>query len=226
MRVLIVEDERHLADAIATGLSEEGFSVSVAHDGEDGLWRATEETYDLVILDIMLPKLSGYEVVRRMRTAEIWTPVLMLTAKDGEYDQADALDLGADDYLIKPFSFVVLVARLRALLRRGAVARPVVLSVGDLTIDPASRRCARGSTTIELTAKEFELLQFMARHPDEVLSKSRILDHVWDEAFEGDPNIVEVYISYLRRKIDLPFHRESIETVRGAGYRLVADDGR
>ena len=223
MRVLIVEDERHLAEAIATGLSEEGFTVSVAHDGEDGLWRVTEDSFDLVILDIMLPKVSGYEVVRRMRTAEIWTPVLMLTAKDGEYDEADALDLGADDYLVKPFSFVVLVARLRALLRRGAVARPVILSVGDLTIDPASRRAARGATAIELTSKEFELLHFMARHPDEVLSKSRILDHVWDEAFEGDPNIVEVYISYLRRKIDLPFDRESIETVRGAGYRLVAD---
>jgi DNA-binding response OmpR family regulator len=225
MRVLIVEDERHLADAIATGLSEEGFSVSVAHDGEDGLWRATEDTFDLIILDIMLPKLSGYEVVRRLRTAENWTPVLMLTAKDGEYDQADALDLGADDYLIKPFSFVVLVARIRALLRRGAAARPVVLSVGDLTVDPASRRCARGDIGIELTSKEFELLQFMARHPDEVLSKARILDHVWDENFEGDPNIVEVYISYLRRKIDLPFGRESIETIRGAGYRLVADAG-
>ena len=222
MRILVVEDERHLADAISVGLRAEGFSVSLAHDGEDALWRSTEHSFDAIVLDLMLPKLSGYEVVRRLRAAEIWTPVLMLTAKDGEYDQADALDLGADDYLIKPFSYVVLVARLRALLRRGAEVRPAILTIGDLCVDPASRRCQRAGQPIELTSREFELLEFLARHPDEVVSKTQILDHVWDESFEGDPNIVEVYIRYLRRKIDVPFGCESIETVRGAGYRLVA----
>ncbi|MEV6591789.1 response regulator transcription factor [Streptomyces acidicola] len=222
MRVLVIEDERGLAAAIARGLAEEGFAVDVAHDGADGLWKAWNEPYDAIVLDIMLPGLSGYEVLRRLRAAEVWTPVLMLTAKDGEYDEADALDLGADDYLRKPFSYVVLVARLRALLRRGAPVRPAVLTAGDLALDPARRRCHRAETEIPLTAREFTLLEFLLRRQDEVVSKTDILTHVWDENFDGDTNIVEVYIGYLRRKIDAPFHRHTIETVRGAGYRLLA----
>ncbi|MFI1735957.1 response regulator transcription factor [Streptomyces acidicola] len=222
MRVLVIEDERGLAAAIARGLAEEGFAVDVTHDGADGLWKAWNEPYDAIVLDIMLPGLSGYEVLRRLRAAEVWTPVLMLTAKDGEYDEADALDLGADDYLRKPFSYVVLVARLRALLRRGAPARPAVLTAGDLALDPARRRCHRAETEIPLTAREFTLLEFLLRRQDEVVSKTDILTHVWDENFDGDTNIVEVYIGYLRRKIDVPFRRHTIETVRGAGYRLLA----
>ncbi|EST36668.1 response regulator transcription factor [Streptomyces roseochromogenus] len=220
MRTLIIEDERGLAGAIAEGLAAEGFVTDVAHDGPDGLWRALTESYDVIVLDIMLPSLSGYEVLKRLRGASVWTPVLMLTAKDGEYDEADALDLGADDYLSKPFSYVVLVARLRALLRRGAPARPAVLRAGDLSVDPARRRCRRGEREIELTAREFALLEYLARHTDEVLSKTDILTHVWDEQFDGDTNVVEVYVGYLRRKIDVPSGRSIIETVRGAGYRL------
>jgi DNA-binding response OmpR family regulator len=220
MRTLIIEDERGLAGAIADGLGAEGFVADVAHDGADGLWRALHESYDVIVLDIMLPALSGYEVLKRLRRARVWTPVLMLTAKDGEYDEADALDLGADDYLSKPFSYVVLVARLRALLRRGAPARPAVLRAGDLTVDPACRRCRRGGQDIELTTREFALLEYLVRHTDEVLTKTDILTHVWDENFDGDTNIVEVYVGYLRRKIDEPFGRHTIETVRGAGYRL------
>ncbi|MYR55526.1 response regulator [Streptomyces sp. SID625] len=220
MRMLIIEDERPLAGAIAEGLAAEGFVANVAYDGANGLWRAQYERYDVIVLDIMLPSLSGYEVLKRLRSARIWTPVLVLTAKDGEYDEADALDLGADDYLSKPFSYVVLVARLRALLRRGAPARPAVLTVDDLTLDPARRRCRRGHRDIELTAREFTLLEYLVRHQDEVISKTDILSHVWEEHFDGDTNIVEVYVGYLRRKIDVPFDRRTIETVRGAGYRL------
>lgn len=179
----------------------------------------------MVILDIMLPKRNGYDVCRGMRAAGVWTPVLMLTAKDGEYDEADALDLGADDYLTKPFSFVVLVARLRALVRRGAPARPAVLQAGDLTLDPSAHKCCRGEQEIPLTPREFGLLEFLMRHPDEVLGKTEILDNVWDENFEGDPNIVEVYVGYLRRKVDAPFGRQSIETVRGMGYRFAGNGG-
>ncbi len=225
MRVLVVEDERSLASAVRRGLTADGFSVDVAHNGEDGLWRATEHPYDAVVLDIMLPKLSGYEVLKRMRAGANWTPVLMLTAKDGEYDIADALDLGADDYLSKPFSYVVLVARLRALLRRGAPARPAVLEAGDLRLDPASHSCRRATDEVSLTPREFALLEYLLRHRDEVVSKTQILSHVWDEHFDGDPNIVEVYVGYLRRKIDAPFGRRSIETVRGAGYRLKGSGG-
>ncbi|MEU6894915.1 response regulator transcription factor [Streptomyces sp. NPDC046557] len=220
MRVLVVEDERGLAAAITRGLTEEGFTVHTALNGVDGLWSATHQPHDVIILDIMLPALSGYEVLKRLRAARVWTPVLMLTAKDGEYDEADALDLGADDYLSKPFSYVVLVAHLRALLRRGAPARPAVLAAADLTLDPSRRKCQRAGQEIPLTAREFALLEFLMRRPDEVVSKSDILTHVWDENFDGDTNIVEVYVRYLRRKIDTPFGRHTIDTVRGVGYRL------
>ncbi|MFK0050396.1 response regulator transcription factor [Streptomyces sp. NPDC090741] len=225
MRVLVIEDERGLAAAIARGLAEEGFTVDAAHNGVDGLWSATHEPHDVIILDIMLPGLSGYEVLKRLRAAKVWTPVLMLTAKDGEYDEADALDLGADDYLSKPFSYVVLVAHLRALLRRGAPERPAVLAAADLTLDPSRRQCHRAGREIPLTAREFALLEFLLRRPDAVVSKTDILTHVWDENFDGDTNIVEVYIGYLRRKIDTPFGCRTIETVRGAGYRLRGTQG-
>ncbi len=223
MRILLVEDERTLAGALAKGLSADGFAVDVVYDGEEGLWRAVELDYDVIVLDIMLPRLSGYEVLKRLRRSQVWTPVLMLTAKDGEYDQADALDLGADDYLTKPFSYVVLLARLRALLRRGAPARPVVLAVDDLELDPAARSCRRAGVEVSLTAREFGLLEYLMRRQGEAVSKAEILEHVWDEHFDGDPNVVEVYIGYLRRKIDAPFGRHSIATVRGVGYRLDAD---
>lgn len=221
MRLLIVEDEREFAETLRRGLVAEGFTADVAHTGNEGLWRATEHAYDVVVLDIMLPELSGYEVLKRLRAAENWTPVLMLTAKDGEYDEADAFDLGADDYLSKPFSFVVLIARLRALLRRGAPARPAVLEAGDLRLDPSARTVHRGQKRIELTAREFGLLEFLLRRAGTALSKNEILSHVWDAHYDGDENVVEVYIGYLRRKIDAPFGTHTIETVRGVGYRLV-----
>ncbi|MDS0133538.1 MULTISPECIES: response regulator transcription factor [unclassified Amycolatopsis] len=221
MRLLIVEDEREFAETLRRGLVAEGFTADVAHTGREGLWRATEHAYDVVVLDIMLPELSGYEVLKRLRAAENWTPVLMLTAKDGEYDEADAFDLGADDYLSKPFSFVVLIARLRALLRRGAPARPAVLEAGDLRLDPSARTVHRGQKRIELTAREFGLLEFLLRRAGTALSKNEILSHVWDAHYDGDENVVEVYIGYLRRKIDTPFGTHTIETVRGVGYRLV-----
>ncbi|KDN20404.1 response regulator transcription factor [Amycolatopsis rifamycinica] len=221
MRLLIVEDEREFAETLRRGLVAEGFTADVAHTGREGLWRATEHSYDVVVLDIMLPELSGYEVLKRLRAAENWTPVLMLTAKDGEYDEADAFDLGADDYLSKPFSFVVLIARLRALLRRGAPARPAVLEAGDLRLDPSARTVHRGQNRIELTAREFGLLEFLLRRAGTALSKNEILSHVWDAHYDGDENVVEVYIGYLRRKIDAPFGYHTIETVRGVGYRLV-----
>jgi DNA-binding response OmpR family regulator len=226
VRLLLVEDETRMARALASGLNADGFTVDVADDGEDGLLRATQLVYDVIVLDIMLPKLSGYEVVRRLRASEVWTPILMLTAKDGEYDQADALDLGADDYLTKPFSYVVLLAHLRALLRRAAPARPALLSAGDLVFDPATRHVQRGpDAAVALTPREFSMLEYLLRHKGEVVSKADILANVWDEFYEGDPNIVEVYIGYLRRKIDQPFDRKSIETIRGAGYRLRSDGG-
>ncbi|PZG26792.1 DNA-binding response regulator [Spongiactinospora gelatinilytica] len=224
MRVLVVEDERRMAAALQRGLSAEGFAVDLAHDGEDGLHMARQGEYDVIVLDIMLPRISGYNVCKTLRAEENWVPILMLSAKDGEYDMADGLDLGADDYLTKPFSYVVLVARLRALLRRGAGRRPAVLRSGDLELDPASRRVARGRTEIELTPREFALLEFLLRRHDEVVSKSEILEHVWD-TFDTDPNVVEVYVGYLRRKIDVPFGRSALQTVRGAGYRLVGDGG-
>ncbi|MCW3816355.1 response regulator transcription factor [Micromonospora sp. DR5-3] len=225
MRVLVVEDETALAEVIRAGLVDEGLAVDVQHTGPGGLWAASENTYDVVVLDIMLPGLSGYEVCRQLRSRGVWTPVLMLTAKEGEYDQADALDLGADDYLTKPFSFVVLVARLRALVRRGAPARPVVLAAGDLTLDPARRLVARAGQPVRVTAREFALLEFLMRHRGDVVSKTQIIENVWDAHFDGDPNIVEVYIGYLRRKIDQPFGRSAIQTERGMGYRLASDGG-
>lgn len=223
MRILVVEDEQAFAETLRKGLAAEGFTVDVAHTGPDGLWRATEHRYDVIVLDIMLPGMSGYAVLKSLRANENWTPVLMLTAKDGEYDEADAFDLGADDYLTKPFSYVVLVARLRALLRRGAPERPVVLAVGDLRLDPAARTVHRGQTEIELTAREFGLLEFLLRRRGEALSKHEILAHVWDAHYDGDENVVEVYIGYLRRKIDAPFGTRTIQTLRGVGYRLSED---
>ena len=220
MRVLVVEDEARLANMIRRGLELEGFVVVTATTGQDGLWRATEDTFDVIVLDIMLPGINGYEIVRALRTRQIWTPILMLTAKDGEYDQADAFDLGADDYLVKPFSFVVLIARLRALVRRGAPTRPVLLTAGDLSLDPARRRVMRGNEELALTPREFGVLEFLLRHPDTALTKGEILRNVWDTHYDGDENIVEVYVGYLRRKIDAPFGAHTIDTVRGVGYRL------
>jgi two-component system OmpR family response regulator len=225
VRVLMVEDEVRLAETVARGLVAEGFVVDLVHDGAEGLAEAQVRDYDVMILDIMLPSMNGYDVCRELRKADVWTPILMLTAKDGEYDQVDAFDLGADDYLTKPFSFVVLVARLRALVRRGAPVRPTELTVGDLSLDPATRLVRRGVVDVDLTPREFGLLQFLMRHPGEVVSKLEILQSVWDANYEGDENVVEVYVGYLRRKVDLPFGRQSIQTVRGVGYRLSGAGG-
>jgi two-component system OmpR family response regulator len=224
VRILLVEDEVRLAEALRRGLSAEGFTVDVVHDGVDGLWRARENGYDVIVLDIMLPGMNGYKVCETLRAGGLWTPVLMLTAKDGEYDQTDAFDLGADDYLTKPFSFIVLVARLRALIRRGAPERPVVLRSGDLLLDPARHTVERAGQELNLTPREFGLLHFLIRNRGNVVSKTQILEAVWDSHYDGDPNILEVYISYLRKKVDQPFGRSSIQTVRGVGYRLAEDD--
>ncbi len=221
MRVLVVEDEPRLARALQRGLTAEGYAVDLAADGLTGLEAARHEGYDAVVLDIMLPGLSGYRIVRTLRSEHNWVPVLMLSAKDGEYDQADGLDSGADDYLTKPFSFVVLLAKLRALLRRGAPERPAVLTAGSLSLDPATRRVSRDGQDIPLTTREFALLEYLMRHRDEVVTKTELLDHVWDAGADTDPNVVEVYVGYLRRKIDQPYDVRSLQTVRGAGYRLV-----
>ena len=225
MRVLLVDDEVRLAEGIRRGLEAEGMTVDVAHNGVDGLWRAREQDYDVVVLDVMMPGMSGYRVCQSMRAEEIWTPVLFLTAKDGEWDEVEGFETGADDCLTKPFSYPVLVARLRSLVRRGATARPATFSAGDLVLDPAARTVHRGDTEIELTAREFAVLEFLMRHPAEVVTKLEVLDNVWDDAFDGDPNIVEVYIGRLRRKVDRPFGRDGIQTLRGAGYRMAADGG-
>jgi two-component system, OmpR family, response regulator len=225
VRILVVEDEVVLADGIRKGLEAEGFAVDLAHDGVDGLWRAQEHDYDAIVLDIMLPGLNGYRVCAALREADDWTPVLMLTAKDGVLDEAEALDTGADDFLAKPFAHVVLVARLRALARRGRPPRPTVLTAGDLRLDPSSRRVWRGDEELSLTARETALLEHLLRSAGDVVSKRDILDHVWDDEFEGDPNIVEVYVRHLRNKVDRPFGRAAIETVRGSGYRLDAEGG-
>lgn len=224
MRLLVVEDELRLAEGLKRGLEAEGFAVDVAHSGTDGLWLAREQQYAAILLDIMLPGMNGYLVCRTLRDEQNWTPVLMLTAKDGEWDEVEGLDTGADDYLTKPFAFSVLLARLRALIRRGATARPTVLEAGDLVLDPAARTVRRGDAHIEVTAREFAVLEFLMRRTGEVVSKAELLDGVWDFAFEGDPNIVEVYVGQLRGKIDRPFGRSSIRTVRGAGYRIEAQD--
>ena len=225
MRILVVDDERRLAAGVRAGLEAEGFAVDVAHDGTDGLWLARENPYDAIVLDIMLPGVNGYRVCETLRAEGIWTPILMLTAKEGEWDEVEALDTGADDYLTKPFSHAVLVARLRSLLRRGAAERPSVLEAGDLRLDPAARRAWRGDAEIDLTARELSLLEFLLRRRGDVVSKRDILDHVWDGEFDGDPNIVEVYVRHLRNKVDRPFERAAIETVRGSGYRLAAGGG-
>jgi two-component system, OmpR family, response regulator len=220
MRLLVVEDEQRLAAGLRRGLEAEGFAVDVVHNGTDGIWMARENPFDAIILDVMLPGANGYQVCRTLRSEGNWTPILMLTAKDGVWDEVEGLDTGADDYLAKPFAYAVLIARLRALLRRGAPARPTVLKAGDLRLDPAARRVWLAGNEISLTTREFAILQYFLHHPDEVLSKADILAHVWDFDFDGDPNIVEVYVRRLRTKL----HRDRpvIETVRGAGYRLVA----
>ncbi|HET6152876.1 MAG TPA: response regulator transcription factor [Marmoricola sp.] len=220
MRILVVEDEKRLAATLRTGLEAEGFAVDVANDGGEGLWYAREHAYDAILLDIMLPVLNGYKVCETLRAEKNWTPIMMLTAKDGDWDQVEALDTGADDYVTKPFSFVVLLARLRSLLRRGAKERPPLLTSGDLVLDPATKVVTRATAEISLTARELSLLEFLMRRGGQVVTKSEILNHVWDYAFEGDPNIIEVYIGRLRRKIDKPFGRDDIETLRGSGYRL------
>lgn len=225
MRVLVVEDEKLLAAGLRNGLEAEGFAVDVALNGTDGLWMGRENAYDAIVLDIMLPGVNGYKVCAALRRTGIWTPILMLTAKGGEWDEVAGLDVGADDYLTKPFSFAVLIARLRALLRRGTGERPAVLEAGDLRLDPAAKRVWRGEAEVDLTAREFSVLEFLLRHQGSAVSKRKILEHVWDSDFEGDPNIVEVYVRRLRNKLDRPFDRVSIETLRGSGYRLAASGG-
>lgn len=219
-RILVVDDNDAITEALHRGLSADGFAVDVAADGPAGLRKAVTDVYDVVVLDVMLPGLSGYSVLRRMRAAEVWSPVLVLTAKDGDDEIADALDLGADDVVGKPFSFVVLVARVRALHRRGRRQRPTVLTVGDMVLDPARRRFTRAGIEVALTAREFAVLECLMQRPDEVIGKAEIVRQVWDEHYGGDENIVEVYVGYLRRKVDAPFGRRSIVTVRGVGYRL------
>ncbi len=224
MKLLLVEDDAKIATIVKRGLEVEGFSVEVAFNGTDGLWLATEGSFDLIVLDIMLPGRNGYQICADLRRAGDWTPILMLTAKDGDLDEAEALDTGADDYLTKPFSFPVLTARIRALLRRTTGRNPTPLAVGTLRIDPGERRVWRGDDELSFTAREFEVLEFLVRRAGQVMSKREILAGVWEHDFEGDPNIVEVYVSRLRRKIDEPYGRQSLTTIRGAGYRI-ADDG-
>jgi two-component system OmpR family response regulator len=223
VRALIIEDELRMASLIRRGLAKEGLAVDVAKSGEDGLWMAEATDYDVIVLDVMLPGINGFETCRRLRTSDVWTPVLMLTARDSVEDRVAGLDTGADDYLVKPFAFAELLARLRALARRGEAERPSVLEVGDLRLDPAAHRVSRGSSEIRLSAKEFALLETFMRRADEVLSRYDLLEHAWDFAYENRSNVVDVYVRHLRQKIDEPFGRRSLETVRGAGYRLRAD---
>jgi two-component system OmpR family response regulator len=220
VRVLIVEDEVRMASLIRRGLVTEGLAVDLAASGEDVLWRAQAHDYDAIVLDVMLPDLDGFEVCRRLRAAGVRSPVLMLTARDSVEDRVEGLDSGADDYLVKPFAFAELLARLRALVRRGDAGRPAVLTVGDLRLDPATREVTRGSAPISLSAKEFALLESFMRRPGKVLSRLHLLEHAWDFAYDNRSNIVDVYVRRLRRKIDEPFGCASLETVRGAGYRL------
>ena len=225
MRVLVVEDEKRLAEGLKRGLEAEGFAVDVASTGTDGLWLATENDYSVILHDIMLPGMSGYRVCERLRADQNWTPVLMLTAKDGEWDQVEALDTGADDYLTKPFSFAILLARIRALIRRGQSERPAVLEAGDIRVDPSTRQVRRGETVVDVTAREFAVLEYLMRRKGDVVSKRDIIDNVWDGDFDGEQNIVEVYVGHLRNKLDRPFGRNAIETLRGAGYRLASHGG-
>jgi two-component system, OmpR family, response regulator len=220
VRVLVVEDSHKMAGLIRRGLSEEGYAVDFASNGRDAVWMAKEYPFDAVVLDVMLPDLDGFEVCRQIRDAERWAPVLMLTARDAVSDRVKGLDVGADDYLTKPFAFVELLARLRALIRRGDHERPPVLTAGGLTMDPATKAVHRGDHAIALTAKELSLLEYFMRHPGEVLTRTRLIEHVWDFAYDGDSNVVDVYVRYLREKVDRPFGKDSIETVRGIGYRL------
>jgi two-component system OmpR family response regulator len=221
VRVLVVDDEVRLAEAVGRGLAAEGFEVELSHDGLDALWRAKEREYGAIVLDLLLPGMNGYQVCKQLREAGVWTPILMLTAKSGEYDEAEALDTGADDFLSKPFSFVVLVARIRAIARRGAGPRPLAHAIGDVVVDPGRREVTVGGTSVELTPREFSLLEALARRSPEVVTKADLLDEVWGADRDVDPNAVEVYVGYLRRKVDAPFGRTAIQTVRGAGYRLV-----
>jgi two-component system, OmpR family, response regulator len=223
VRVLVVEDEKKLGELLARGLREEGYAADLADRGEEALWMANAVDYDAIVLDVMLPGVDGFEVCRKLRAGSVWTPVLMLTARDAVDDRVVGLDAGADDYLVKPFSFEELLARLRALTRRAPVERPAVLEVADLRLDPGSHRAWRGDDELELSAKEFSLLELFMRRPGMVLSRSQLLDGAWDIAFESRSNVVDVYVRYLREKIDRPFGRDSIETVRGVGYRLRAD---
>ena len=225
VRVLIVEDEAKLAALLRRGLTEEAHAADVAASGEDALWMAQAADYDAIVLDVALPGIGGFDVCRRLRDEGVWTPVLMLTARDALEDRVDGLDAGADDYLTKPFEFAELLARLRALVRRGGVERPAVLVVGDLRLDPATRRVWRGEAEVELTTKEFAVLETFMRRPGRVLSRYELLEHAWDEEYERRSNVTDVYVRYLREKIDRPFGRSSIETVRGAGYRLRGDGG-
>jgi two-component system, OmpR family, response regulator len=223
MRLLVVEDSPKMANLLRRGLTEEGYAVDIALTGEDGVWLATETAFDAIVLDVALPDVDGFEVCRRLRGAGRWSPLLMLTARDAVADRVRGLDAGADDYLVKPFAFEELFARLRSLVRRGPRVRPAVLEVGDLILDPAAHEVRRGDRVIDLTPKEFALLQYLMSHPDEALTRARLLEHVWDFAFDGDPHVVDVYIGYLRDKIDRPFDRRAIQTVRGVGYRLRDD---
>jgi two-component system OmpR family response regulator len=224
VRVLVVEDEKKLGELLGRGLREEGYAADVADRGEEALWMARAVPYDAIVLDVMLPGADGFEVCRRLRREGVWTPVLMLTARDGVEDRVGGLDAGADDYLTKPFSFEELLARLRALTRRAPVERPPVLEVGDLRLDPAAHRAWRGDRELDLSAKEFALLELFMRRPGITLSRTQLLDGAWDFAFESRSNVIDVYVRYLRQKIDRPFGRDSIETVRGVGYRLRAAD--
>jgi len=225
MRILVVEDDKRMAGAVKRGLEAEGYAVDVAFDGSEGQWLAQENTYDAMVLDVMLPELAGDVLCTRLREAGDWTPILMLTARSAAEEEARALDAGADDFLAKPFSYVVLVARLRALMRRGRTERPTMLVAGDLRLDPAMHIVWRGTEEIALTPRQFSLLEFLMSKRGEVVSKSEILRHVWDFAFEGDPNIVEVYVRQLRQRIDTPFDRQSLQTVRLVGYRIDMDGG-
>mgnify|MGYP000860388727 CR=1 FL=1 len=221
--MLVIDDDVRLATTLRRGLEAEGFAVDVAGDGEQGLSLAGEHDYDAIVCDVMMPKLNGFQVCARLRERGDWTPILMLTAKDGEMDEAEALDTGADDYLTKPFSYVVLLAHLRALVRRRASVRPAVLEIGPLTIDPAARTCSNGGTPVELTSKEFAIVEYLARRNGAVVSKTELLEHAWDVAWEGDPNVIEVHVSNIRRKLDKPSGTNLLRTIRGAGYRLTTD---